>query len=509
GEGARDNVRSGLNDYAVKVLTTLSPRQALSLKGNYYSEDSRVTYSGLRYAEWLDDPRQNPFRNDAFTGRRFGASATHTASLAPGTILTTNIYGALFDRDWWRQSSNSSQRPNDAADPVCGGMANLHTTCGNEGRLRSYSTWGVEPRLRRTARIFGIRAELDAGVRAHFETQDRLQMNGNTPLSRTGVAVEDNERKNQAYSGFLQPRLSFGRFQVTPGLRLEHIRYQRTNRLANSGAGVTGRTNLTQAIPGIGLTWNPHQSITVFTGIHRGFAPPRTEDIISNAGGFIELEPELSWNYEAGVRARLPRDTTAEATYFRMDFSNQIIPASLAGGVGALLTSAGRTLHEGFELNARHTVRNVFGSGNSVWLRGAWTCLPVARFEGTRYSNVAGFGSVLVTGNRLPYASWSMLNASAGFVHRRGMNILVEMVQTGRQFSDDLNTVNSTADGQRGAISGNVVWNATLNVPLEGLRTTAFAAVKNLADRLILVDRSRGMLPGAPRLIQAGFKWNF
>jgi Fe(3+) dicitrate transport protein len=102
-----------------------------------------------------------------------------------------------------------------------------------------------------------------------------------------------------------------------------------------------------------------------------------------------------------------------------------------------------------------------------------------------------------------------MLNASAGFVHRHGMNILVEMVQTGRQFSDDLNTVNSTADGQRGAISGNVLWNATLNVPLEGLRTTAFVAVKNLADRLILVDRSRGMLPGAPRLIQAGFKWNF
>jgi Fe(3+) dicitrate transport protein len=509
GEGARDNVRSGLNDFNAKVLTTLGARQALSMKANVYGEDSRVTYSGLRLAEWLEAPRQNPFRNDSFEGRRIGASATHSATLTPALLLTTNVYGALFDRDWWRQSSNSSQRPNDSADPACGGMANLHTTCGNEGRLRSYSTWGVEPRLRWSTTIFGRRSEVDAGVRAHFEVQDRLQMNGNAPRARTGVVVEDNERKNQAYSGFLQTRIELGRFQVTPGVRLEQVRYQRTNRLANAGAGVTGETSLFQAIPGVGLTWNPNQSITFFTGIHRGFAPPRTEDIISNAGGFVELDPELSWNYEAGVRARVWRGTTLESTYFRMDYSNQIIPASLAGGVGAVLTSAGETLHQGMELTGRHEMRNVLGAGNSLWLRAGWTWIPTARFEGVRYSNVAGFGNTLVTGNRLPYASESLMNASVGFVHRRGVNLMAEMVQTSKQYGDDLNTINSTPDGQRGAIPGNVIWNATLNVPLEGLRTTAFLTVKNLTDRLVLVDRTRGMLPGAPRLLQAGFRWDF
>lgn len=509
GEGARDNVRSGLNDFNVKVLTAIGARQALSLKTNVYTEDSRVTYSGLRLAEWLEAPRQNPFRNDSFEGRRFGASATHSVTLAPSALLTTNAYGALFNRDWWRQSSNSGQRPNDAADPACGGMANLHTTCGNEGRLRSYSSWGVEPRIRWSTRLFGLRSEVDAGVRAHYELQDRLQMNGNTPLARTGVVVENNERRNQAYSGFMQARIEMGRFQVTPGVRLEHVRYQRTNRLANSGVGVTGDTTLTQAIPGIGLTWNPNQSITLFTGIHRGFAPPRTEDIISNAGGFIELDPELSWNYEAGIRARVRRNTTLEATYFSMDYSNQIIPASLAGGVGAVLTSAGETLHQGLEMTGRHEVRDVLGTGNTLWLRAAWTWIPTARFESVRYSNVSGFGNVLVTGNRLPYASESLLNASAGFVHRRGVNAMIEMAQTSGQFGDDLNTVNSTPDGQRGVIPGNVIWNATLNVPLEGLRTTAFFTVKNLTDRLILVDRSRGMLPGAPRLLQAGLRWDF
>lgn len=509
GEGARDNVRSALNDFNAKALFAVGARQAFSFKGNYYSEDSRVTYSGLRLDEWLAAPRQNPFRNDSFDGWRGGGSLAHSWSLSPSAILTTTAYGSVFKRDWWRQSSNSNQRPNDSADPACGGMQNLHTTCGNEGRLRHYSTYGIDPRLRLSHGLFGVRNEMDAGFRAHFEVQERLQVNGDTPLARTGRTVENNRRGTQAYSGYLQNRFFFGKFILTPGLRLENVHYQRTNRLFNNSAGVTGDATLTKWIPGIGAAWTPSQRLTLFAGIHRGFAPPRAEDIINNNGGFVELDSELSWNTEVGVRARIARGFSVESTFFRLDYSNQIIPASLAGGVGAVLTSAGQTLNQGMEFTGRYEIRNVLGTGNNLSLRSAWTWLPVARFEGTRFSNVPGFSAVSITGRRLPYASESLLNASATWTHRRGFNALIEMVQTGRQFGDDLNTVNSTPDGQRGALPGYVLWNATLNVPLEAQRTTAFLTVKNLTDRMVLVDRVRGMLPGSPRLIQAGLRFTF
>ena len=42
-----------------------------------------------------------------------------------------------------------------------------------------------------------------------------------------------------------------------------------------------------------------------------------------------------------------------------------------------------------------------------------------------------------------------------------------------------------------------------------GLRTTFFVTVKNLTDRLYIADRSRGILPGPPRLVQTGLKFNF
>ncbi|MCA1604856.1 MAG: TonB-dependent receptor plug domain-containing protein, partial [Acidobacteria bacterium] len=281
GQGSRDNLRSGLNDFNFKSLTTLNNQHALTAKFNYYGEDSNVTYSGLREAEFAADPRQNPFRNDFFYGDRFGASLTHAFVVNPDVILTTTAYGSYFRRHWWRQSSNSNERPNDSSDPLCGSMANLNTTCGNQGRLRRYIFAGVEPRLRITKPLPWWRNEMELGFRLHVEDQERIQKNGDRPDSRDGLILENNERKNRAYSAFVQNRFIFGDLSVTPGLRLEHVKYQRTNRLL----GASGKTQITQAIPGLGISYSPGSKFTLFGGLHRGFAPPRTEDIINNTTG--------------------------------------------------------------------------------------------------------------------------------------------------------------------------------------------------------------------------------
>lgn len=506
GEGARDNTRFGLNDVTGKVSRTLTSRQTVSAKFNHYGEDSNLTYSGLRESEWLAGPRGNPFRNDFVDFKRLGGAVSHSYVLSSEAVLTTNIYGQRFARDWWRQSSNSAQRPNDSADPLCGGMANLNTTCGNEGRLREYTTVGFEPRLRVFNNWFKVRSQMDFGFRGHFETQDRLQKNGDTPTARDGRLVENNFRKADAWSGFIQNRFVLGKFGISPGLRLENVRFQRTNRLLN----VQGRTSLTQWIPGIGVSYSLAGGTTIYGGVHRGFSPPRAEDVINNTtGGTIELDPEMSWNYEFGIRTRVDRMASFEATFFRLDFQNQIIPASVAGGVGATLTSAGQTIHQGMEFAGRTDYRNLFGSRHSLWLRGAYTWLPMAEFAGTRFSTVSGFTSVLVTGNRLPYAPRHLLNSMLGYTHSTGLNAVIEGIHTAGQFGDDLNTINPSPDGQRGRLPGNFLWNATVNYPVEAWRTTFFVSAKNLGDRLYIVDRARGVLPGMPRVVHIGVRFSF
>jgi len=259
-------------------------------------------------------------------------------------------------------------------------------------------------------------------------------------------------------------------------------------------------------VPGLGAAWSPSSATTLFAGVHRGFAPPRTEDVIGNAGGVIELDPELSWNYEVGLRSLVRSGLSVEATGFRMDYENQIVPASLAGGLGAALTNGGRTAHAGLELAARLDAGTLAASGHNPYVRVAWTWLPVARFEGTRFSNVPGFAAVSVSGNRLPYAPQATLSATLGYAHPAGLEALVEAVRLGDQFGDDLNTVEPSADGQRGALPAATLWNATVNARLPRLRSTLFVTVKNLFDRTVLDDRALGMLPGSPRLFQAGLR---
>ncbi len=291
---------------------------------------------------------------------------------------------------------------------------------------------------------------------------------------------------------------------ITPGLRIEKVRYQRTNLLN----GRSGETSVTQLIPGIGIAFNPVSNTTVFAGIHRGFAPPSTSDIITNSGGVVELDPELSWNYEAGIRTRPAESVSLEATFFRNDYENQIIPASVAGGTGSTSTNAGKTLQSGFEFNGRIDTAKIFKTDYNIYFRTAYTLVATAEFRALRFSGISGFQNVLVTGNRLPYVPRHLATSGVGFEYR-GFHGFIENNYVSGQFSDDLNTFAPIANGQRGFIGSQTYLNATANYRIERWRSSLFVTAKNLGDRLFIVDRTRGIYPSSPRLMQAGIKIEF
>jgi Fe(3+) dicitrate transport protein len=510
-DGVRDNMHFEVSDLNLKVVHDFPENHALTFRASWYDENSDVPYSGLTLAEYQANPRANPFVNDEFKAHRSALSLTHRADFTERVSLSTSVYHTSFDRDWWRQSSNSSQRPNDSSDPACMGMANLSTTCGNEGRLRDYTTAGVEPRLTLKHSVFGAASEAEFGLRYHSENQDRIQANGATPTARTagagpnGGIVEDNAREVEATSAFAQNRFVLGRWTVTPGIRLESVDYWRRNNVT----GQAGATSLREWIPGVGATFAIGEATTLFAGAHRGFAPPVVSDIITSSGGSVELDPELSWNYEIGVRATPLAGLHVEATAFQMDFENQVIAASLAGGIGATLTNGGETLHRGLEVAVGLDSRDLAGSEHNWYLRTAYTNLETAEFKGMRFSAIPGSTTVSVSGNRLPYAPERLLTATAGVQLKLGLSIELEGVHTSSAFTDDLNTVAISTNGQRGEMPSYTVWNFALNYDLPETGWTLFLAVKNVGDELYVADMTRGLIPGAPRLAQGGFSYRF
>ncbi|MCA1589061.1 MAG: TonB-dependent receptor plug domain-containing protein, partial [Acidobacteria bacterium] len=522
-EGTKENTFFKIYDLSNKAIYRLNDRNAFTAKFSFLREASNLTYTGATEAEYAADLRGNIFRNDFFYGRRYGFNLQHAFVLTSRVNITTSFYSNYFSRDWWRQSSNSSQRPNRLnLDADCRSIADLNTTCGNEGRLRDYFVIGIEPRLNAQFRLGALENDLAAGFRIHREEQDRLQKNGDLPDSREGDIAENNERQTLAYSGFIQNRFLWKHLAITPGLRVEKIKHQRSNLLANGGMGATGKTGLTEFIPGLGVAYSGVKNTTIFTGVHRGFAPPRVEDVVTNTGGVVDLDSERSWSYEGGVRTRPIRGVELAATVFRNDYGNQIVAASIAGGTA--FTNGGRTLQQGFEFTGRLDTGSHTGSPHNFYIYTAYTYIPLAEFRGERLSTITS-PSVLnrlcpsgrrisatecsITVNRLPYVPKQTMATSFGYSHPAGFDGFIENVFVGRQFGDDLNSVNPEPNGQTGAIPAQTYWNATANYRIERWRTTLFLTAKNIFDRTSIVDRSRGILPSGPRLIQVGTKLNF
>jgi Fe(3+) dicitrate transport protein len=259
---------------------------------------------------------------------------------------------------------------------------------------------------------------------------------------------------------------------------------------------------------GLNVTLDPRW--TLFAGVHRGFAPPRPEDVIANGDGkVVELAPELSWNSELGLRARPHPAVRGELTAFWLEFENQIVPASVAGGQGAAQTNGGRTRNAGVEA-AWHLDSAQWHSGSHRFYSDlAYTWLPVAEYIGARQS--AFDSTVSVTGNRLPYAARHLATLSAGWSHQSGVGARAELVHVAQMFSDDANTAafDGSLNGQRGLLPAYDVVNVAADWAVPVWHATLFATVKNLLDTTYVVDRTRGMLPGSPRLVQGGAKFSF
>lgn len=505
GDAARENQRLRQRDANAKYVLDLGDDHAITIKASRLTEDSRVTYSGLTEAEYANFGRRyNPFANDTFEIERYGGSLTHRILFGPATLLTS-AYLYRFDRDWWRQSSTTTDTQCGIAfrdARLRGERVNVETCSSAQGRLRSYDTRGIEPRLSVFHGLFGIEQEFEASVRWHREVQDRLQVNATSPRGRSGTTVEYNQRETRAFSAHLANTLRFGNVLVLPILRFEHIDNQRRNRLN----GRRGSQDVEAVVPGLGVNWTLSEDLTLFAGWHEGFAPPRVEDLIDNNGGSVDLDPEKSRNLEVGLRGTLAGRTSFEAVAFANDFSRQIAVGSIAGGSTPL--AVGETRYAGAELSMDWNGRDLDAAGGP-YATAAITALPTARQE-SAFVAVANGQPVggSAAGKRLPYAPKWMATLRAGWV-RGPWDASLELQSVDWQYADFANTVATRADGQVGRIAGYGVLNAALNWAPAGSAFSAFVTVKNLLDRDYIVDRTRGILTGTPRQVAVGVQYQF
>jgi Fe(3+) dicitrate transport protein len=260
-------------------------------------------------------------------------------------------------------------------------------------------------------------------------------------------------------------------------------------------------------IPGIGASYDIDEKLTVFSGIHRGFAAPRVKDAIANTGEVYQLNGELSWNSELGVRMRTSEMLNFEITAFNMNFSNQIIQVSEAsGGAGSGFVNGGATVHRGVEAGFNLKLDNKIHKKILTSVDGSITRVQ-SEFSSDRFIK-KGNEILNIEGNRTPYSPDWLINGGFNFGIEKGPKLRLVGTYIGKQYTDEINSESPSANGRTGAINPYLIFDAALIHEFKKSGLIFSITCKNLTDnRTIVTRRPQGIRAYIPRMLSAGLNW--
>ncbi len=505
------------HDVSGKVRIVLNSRSELGIKAGLYDELSNSTYLGMTQAMYnagtYDRTILTP--NDHMPVRKINFSAHHIYRFNSKVQLQTTAFAYSIVRDWRRQQFTRNGPNANSSGVVWGDSTSrdgsaIFMSNRTDWRNRQYLVRGVEPRLSVKYTLFNRENTLKTGVRALWETATEQFIQGSKPES-WGGNMRDNEIRNGfAASAYATNDIVISeKLSANVGVRVENFDFNRRIYrgqfpIGPNGANVVVDTNVLFSrntfafLPGAGLNFSATDAINLFAGVHRGFAPPVVKSAITATGIAEEIDKELSTNYELGARFIVGKHVNLAATFFYMNFENQVIPVTLATGASGS-ANGGKTRHAGLEISADADLAKAFGSQHSLPVGGNFT-----------YSDARFTGKDNVSDNMLPYAPRIIFNVFAGFEHKSGWGARFFSNYVGQQFTDQDNTELPTPDGLVGRIEARNIIDGSIYYTLPNKKITFDIAVKNLTDERYIASRNpQGIRVGMPRFITAGIDIRF
>lgn len=509
-----------INDFTGKINFQVNEKSQLGLKFGIYRETSNSTYVGLTQAIY-DQGGQDFLRiapDDRLSVERNSISLTHDYRISDRLNLQTMAYAYNTTRNWRRQDFSYDPTASNLTGMVWGdtsipgGVIYLRNGTGN--RNRQFEVAGFEQRINLDYNIGSINNELTAGYRYLYEKGYEQRVNGSFPTAKSGDLITDEERTGNAISAFVQNKFKVSaKLSIDAGIRVEFYDFERhvfRNKFSGEvrDTSIVNGTSVSEVIPGIGFNYQVNGKVNLFGGMHRGFAPPRVKDAITSAGVVQQLDAELSWNYELGLRTSLIKGLYAEVTAFYLDFSNQIIPVSeSAGGTGSGLINGGETVHEGLEIGLGFDLSEIRDVNYNIRLDVSAT-FQNATFSSNRFQNISG-EPVNLSGNQTPYAPKTLLSSALTIVSPFGLTARITNTFVGDQFTDALNTVTPSTNGRVGQLDSYFLTDLQLIYTFTKVKSLSLnASIKNLTnERFIASRRPQGIKVGLDRFVSFGIDW--
>ena len=455
-------------DVMLKAGMALGDKQWLGVKLTHYDNEANISYRGLSLAQFQNRVKDNPAPNDYFYTQRNSIDFNHEWNIDPDIKLSSLMYYTKMNRDYHRYGVTSNLALNSSTGWV------FNDTLGKNDR--DFERRGFESRLKINHNNFGIKNELEVGIRL---ADEQFTQDGST------VGYQGNN-----YALFAENKFYINdKFTLIPGVRVENYELKRTGTK-------TGVTKDTVLVPGLGSIYQISPNTQLYGSVYKGFAAPSNiSDLSLDDNTLADLPAQVSTNYEIGVRGT-ESGLRYELTAFLIDFKNQNVTSNSQNGTP---TTAGSTIHQGFEMAAGYAFKNGFS------LDGALTYIPVAKFRGTR-------GTSAIDGNRITYTPEFAGNITLGYKYEKLKASLVASY-IGSQFTDVANTTAIAA----GTTSGGF-WTGKLDsYTLLDLHTSysvdkqlsIYGTINNITDKNYIASLRQGIYAGPSRSVMVGARYKF
>ena len=509
--------------FRVKSKPTSKIYNALDFKMVYAEEDANETYLGLTEEDFNNSPfmRYAGSEKDNITTKNNQFSVTHTLKTSNYFSVTTTAYRNKFARNWYKLNDvrfGGTTYPIDviledpttnelAFDYLTGAQNSPNNALRVRANNRGYLAQGIQTKLDFHFLTGDVYHDLEVGVRYHKDSEDRFQWNdsyamidGSMVLTTAGTpGTQDNRiAYAKALAAHALYKIKYNDLTVTPGIRFETIdllnKNYGTNDVTRTGINLVENDNHVKVwLPGVGANYRFNNYVSLFGGVHKGFAPP------TNTPG---TDAENSTNYEIGTRYNYKKFSGEFVVYFN-DYKN-LLGSDLAasGGSGTLdQFNAGEAHVKGIEFLINYQVLKE-ESKFKLPITFGYT-LTDTEFVNEFASSDGAWGTI-EKGDEIPYISKHQFNASIALEHAKFELIL------GARYSGEFRTV-----AGQGSIpnENSVPSNTVVDFGSKYKFNKHFSVtgnINNLFDTTYLVSRvPAGLRPGMPFSASIGIAAQF
>ena len=514
-----------VQDYVLKLRyqsDSSAPRfQRIEVKAGYYDELSNETYLGLSYQDFQKNPylRYASSAVDQMNADQYQLSVKYFTQWDSGWNATLIAYQQEVNRNWYKLDKVMGTKigailQSPATYPIeyasLRGQSTGNADYALKANNRAYYSRGIQAKASQQWAWSKTKMRLEVGLRVHADGMDRFQWvddyrmeNGSLILSNEGIPGTDSNRLESAnaWASYTQIEWIRGNWSLSPGIRVEHIALSRedygkadADRLGTS-LNVTDNT-LWAVMPGIGFTYESINGLSIFGGLHRGFAPP-------SPGSSEGTESEQSLNYELGLRWLASSRFSIESIIFYNDYSNLLGNdlAAAGGGGGTAQFNAGAVSIWGLEWAGSY---EWFIPNTSVRMPLSLVyTFTESSFNSSFDSDYGPWGQV-IKGDALPYLpkhQWSLGwglevdDIQGNVIYRHQSDIRTE---AGQSTIDDANS-----------IEGHHIIDLSMAYSINAWSTFQIHLRNALDTRYAVAARPAGYRPGLPRMVEAGIKLDF